>query len=128
MTERLFHVLRDPWIPLDRNGHEELASFVELLTGKKDAPDLWHPRDDLRFFARMLLASLVQALFEPKNEEELEERIARPMTRKELEGRIAEVEDDFWLVHPKARSGFLQTGKVPAEKKKPGCMSTVDVT
>src|SRR5512133_167823 len=118
MIHRQIHILRDPWIPLDQNGQEELASVVELLTGSKDAPDLLHPRDDYRFFARMLLSSLVQALFEPENEAEIEARIAHPMSLREVEDRIAEVEDDFWLVHPEPRKGFLQTAKAVEKKDK----------
>lgn len=43
------NVLRDPWVPLDRGGSIEHASFVEILAGEKDAADLAHPRDDVRF-------------------------------------------------------------------------------
>lgn len=102
------NVLRDPWVPLDRGGSIEHASFVEILAGEKDAADLAHPRDDVRFFARMLLSSLAQVLFPAANAKALRARIAAPMSRAELDARIAPIERDFDLVGTPERAGFLQ--------------------
>jgi CRISPR type I-E-associated protein CasA/Cse1 len=103
-----FNVLRDPWVPLDRDGAVEYASVAEVLCGKKDAPDLIHPRDDVRFFARMLLSALAQSLFTPENRKELRRRIDKPMSKAEFEQNVASCADDFELVGSGKRPGFLQ--------------------
>lgn len=106
MTELRFNVLTDPWIPLDVDGRAQYASYVELLTGERDAEDLVHPRDDVRFYARMLLSALTQALFPAKDAKALRQRIAEPLPRAVVEERIAGVAGDFDLLGARA---FLQT-------------------
>lgn len=91
-----FNVLTDPWIPLDDPAR--LASYVDLLTGARDAPDLIHPRDDCRFFARMLLSALTQALFPAADATELRTRIETPLDREVVRRRVDEVAADFELV------------------------------
>ncbi|HOU93578.1 MAG TPA: type I-E CRISPR-associated protein Cse1/CasA, partial [Polyangiaceae bacterium] len=103
-----FNVLRDPWVPLDRDGAVDHASVAEILCGKKDAPDLIHPRDDVRFFSRMLLSALAQALFTPDKRNELRQRLTKPMSRREFDDRVAPVEQDFELVGTAKRAGFMQ--------------------
>jgi hypothetical protein len=66
-----FDVLVDKWVPLEEGGQVRLASFRDLLTGAADARDLLHPRDDLRFFSRMLLSALTQALVPARDTREL---------------------------------------------------------
>lgn len=110
-----FNVLRDPWVPLDRDGAVEHASVAEILCGEKDAPDLIHPRDDVRFFSRMLLSALAQALFTPENRRGLLNRLDQPMSRKEFEERVAPVEQDFELVGTPERAGFMQEPSGAAE-------------
>lgn len=100
------NVLVDPWIPLrDADGRVSLASYAELLTGEKDAEDLSHPRDDVKVFARMLLSALTQALFPVADAKAWKARLAKPMSRREVETRIAEVKADFEIV---GSPGFLQ--------------------
>ena len=44
-----FNVLTDAWIPLDDGaGRVSHASYVELMTGDRDAADLVHPRTELQ--------------------------------------------------------------------------------
>lgn len=95
-TTLAFNVLTDPWIPLAGEG--ETASYLELLTGSRDARDLVHPRDDCCFFARMLLSALTQALFPTANAKELRARIERPLSTAEVLPRLQKVRSDFELV------------------------------
>ncbi len=99
MSVPAFNVLTDPWIPLD-DGHglAVYASYVDLMSGTRDAPDLVHPRDDCRFFARMLLSALTQALFPAANAKELRERIEAPLPREVVLSRVGKVKADFELV------------------------------
>lgn len=103
-----FNVLSDRWIPLDQSGQLEYASYVELLAGEKDAEDVIHPRDDVRFYIRMLLSALTQALFPPKDKRELRERIEKPLGRSVVEARIRAVMSDFELVATPKKPGFMQ--------------------
>lgn len=104
-----FNVLTDPWVPLWIDGAVVPASYVEIITGSKDAPDLRHPRDDFRFFGRMLLSALTQALFPAKNSEELRIRIRTPLALDVVMKRIESVKDDFELLRA---DGFMQTAGV----------------
>jgi len=106
MSELRFNVLTDPWIPLDVQGRVRHASYVELLTGERDGEDLIHPRDDVRFYARMLLSALTQALFPTKDAKELRKRIVEPLSREVVEDRIASFKGDFELIGEQA---FLQS-------------------
>lgn len=112
---RSFNVLTDPWIPLD-GGAGQFATYVELMTGARDAADVVHPRDDVRFFTRMLLSALTQALFGDvvPNAAALRMQLAGPLPADVVRERVAEVSDDFELVGPIA---FLQG---PARKEKKG--------
>ena len=116
-----FNVLTDRWIPLAGDG--ELASYVELLTEEeRDAPDLVHPRDDCRFFARMLLSALTQALFPTANAKELRERISQRLEKDVVLRAVEAVHlDDFellgvndpWMQSPgEAKSGANETRRV----------------
>jgi len=93
-----FNVLTDPWIPLD-DGTGNPASFIGLIMGHRDAPDLIHPRDDCRFFARMLLSALAQALFPAKDATELRTRIETPLPKEQVLERVEEVRRDFELAN-----------------------------
>ncbi len=95
-----FNVLTDPWIPLADDGG--LASYVEVMTGARDAADLDHPRDDCRFFTRMLLSALTQALFPATNVSELRQLIAAPLAAPSVNARIGEVQSDFDLLSTSA--------------------------
>ncbi len=93
-----FNVLTDAWIPLDDGaGKATYASYVELLGGEKDAAELVHPRDDVAFFARMLLSALTQALFPVANATELRARIDTPMKRQEVAHKVDGVMREFEL-------------------------------
>jgi CRISPR type I-E-associated protein CasA/Cse1 len=110
-----FNVLTDPWIPLDDGrGRAVYASYVDLMSGTRDASDLVHPRDDCRFFARMLLSALTQALFRAANAKELRERIEAPLRREAVLSRVEKVKADFELVGPDA---FMQSALTPTEIK-----------
>ena len=101
-----FNALTDPWLPLlQDDGSTVWASFVEVLAGEKDGPELDYPRDDFRVFARLLLSALVQALFPAKDKAELIKRLATPLKRAEIDARIAPVLGDFDLFGPRP---FLQ--------------------
>jgi CRISPR type I-E-associated protein CasA/Cse1 len=96
MNETRFNLLTDAWIPLDDgNGY---ASYPELLTGERDAPGLAHPRDDCRFFARMLLSALTQGLFPAADSKQLRERIRTPLDARSVLRGIEAVKADFELV------------------------------
>jgi CRISPR type I-E-associated protein CasA/Cse1 len=105
VTQDGFNVLTDPWIPIDAGGRVELASYPELLTGARDGPDLLHPRDDVKFFAQMLLSALTQALFPPRDSRELARRLAEPLAPRTVSARINEVAEEFNLFGTKP---FLQ--------------------
>ncbi len=112
-----FNVLTDPWIPLaDAQGRTTFASYRDVMTGTKDAPDLVHARDDVRFFSRMLLSALTQALFGDLalDGKTLLERVREPLPADVVDPRIADVKDDFDLF---GDSGFLQ-GDPRSEAKK----------
>lgn len=113
MSELRFNVLTDPWIPLDVDGRAQHVSYVELLTGEHDAADLIHPRDDVRFYVRMLLSALTQALFPAKDAKELRKRIAEPLSRTLIEDRIERVKGDFELV---GKGAFLQSAETSARE------------
>jgi CRISPR type I-E-associated protein CasA/Cse1 len=101
-----FSVLRDAWIPLEVAGRSgKRVSYVDLLCGEADAPDLFYPRDDLRCFAKILLSALTQAFFTPKQPTELKQRIKEPLSREIVEATLAPHLDDFRLV-----GCFLQSG------------------
>jgi CRISPR type I-E-associated protein CasA/Cse1 len=120
-----FNVLTDPWIPLAGEGG--LASYVELLTGSRDAPDLVHPRDDCRFFARMLLSALTQALFPAANAKELRARIEVPLPYAEVLARVEEVRSDFELVG--VDDPWMQSpsnGQVAGENETPRVFLEID--
>lgn len=116
-----FNVLTDRWIPLETasltagsadptGALTTYASYLELLSGERDALDLLHPRDDVKFFTRTLLSSLTQALFGADDIEALRERIATPLDRGDLEAAIAPLLQDFEAVGGPA---FLQSGSKP---------------
>jgi CRISPR system Cascade subunit CasA len=100
-----FNVLTDPWIPLGRKERLHYASYAELMTGEADGEDLVHPRDDMRFFGRMLLSALTQALFAPGNHRELRQRLATPLSRRAVKASLDEFSDDFDLL---GKRPFLQ--------------------
>lgn len=100
-----FDVLVDKWVPLEEGGQVRLASFRDLLTGAADARDLLHPRDDLRFFSRMLLSALTQALVPARDTRELRERIERPLAARSVDPVLEEARQDFELL---GRNAFLQ--------------------
>lgn len=108
-----FNVLTDAWVPLDEGGKARHISYIDLLSGERDAVDLIHPRDDIRFYARMLLSALTQALFPAKDAKELRERIATPLPRGVVEARIDEVKGDFELL---GEGAFLQSSEASARE------------
>lgn len=109
------NVLTDPWIPL--SDRPEPATFVQLLTGERDADDLNWPRDDFKVFTRLLLSALVQALMPAKDVEELGQRIRKPMRREDVMARIEGVVGDFELL-PDEGVGFLQSARPTGEDAK----------
>ena len=122
-----FNALTDPWLPLlqaDRT--TDWASVVEVLAGEKDGLDLDYPRDDFRVFARLLLSALTQALFPAKNKAELLQRLATPLTRAEIEKRIAPVLVDFDLFGPKPFLQILPPAKIPKGGAAPFVFPTED--
>jgi CRISPR type I-E-associated protein CasA/Cse1 len=101
-----FNAMRDPWLPLlEGSGTATWASPVEVLSGEKDGIDLDYPRDDFRFYARLLLSALVQALFPAETKARLKQRLQNPMRRSDVEARIRPVLSEFDLFGP---SPFLQ--------------------
>src|SRR2546426_3826852 len=100
-----FNVLFDEWVPLEEGGQVRLASLRDLLTGAADARDLLHPRDDLRFFSRMLLSALTQALVPARDTRELRERMERPLAARAVDPVLEETRQDFELL---GRNAFLQ--------------------
>jgi len=104
-----FNVLKDPWIPLETGGQLRLTTYRELLTGAADGTDVVHPRDDLRFFARMLLSAITQAIFPVRDRLELERRIASPLPEADFDRATAAFEPDFELLGDRA---FLQSGAI----------------
>ncbi len=98
MSVEGFNVLTDPWIPLDQRGRVERVSYLALISGEEDAADLVHPREDVRFYARVLLSALTQALFTPKDARELQKRIDEPLSRRKATERIENVKGDFDLL------------------------------
>lgn len=113
MSALRFNVLTDAWIPLDEDGRARHVSYIELLAGERDAADLVHPRDDTRFYARMLLSALTQALFPAKDARELRQRIAEPLSREVVEERIEDVKGDFELL---GEGAFLQSSGASARE------------
>lgn len=109
-----FNALTDRWLPLlQTDGTTTWASFIEVLAGEKDGYDLDYPRDDFRVFARLLLSALTQALFPAKTKAELETRLATPLERTEMEGRIAPVLEDFDLFGPRPFLQIIPPAKLP---------------
>ncbi len=109
-----FNALTDAWLPLvQRNGTTVWASPVEVLCGEKDGVDLDYPRDDFRFYARLLLSALVQALFPAKTKAELIERLDKPLLRAEVEASIKPVLGDFDLFGPTPFLQVLPPPKLP---------------
>ena len=109
----MFNVLTHPWVPLDVGGTTKLAAYADILCGESDSDDLRHPRDDLRFFARMLLSALTQALFPARDTTELQRRIDEPLPRQRVEKRIQEVSCDFELI---GDNPFMQDAGTAGEK------------
>jgi CRISPR type I-E-associated protein CasA/Cse1 len=105
MNEFRFNVLNDPWVPLLSDRSVEYVSYADLLCGRADAEELSSPREDIRFFGRMLLSVLTQALFIPTDAQELAERMAKPLDRKTAEAAISGVLSDFELV---GKGAFMQ--------------------
>jgi CRISPR system Cascade subunit CasA len=97
----------EPWIPLDVDGRPRYVSFVELLAGEVDAEELLHPRDDMRFFARMLLSAMAQAAFDVPNSEALRQHLAQPLSRGQVEAAIEPLRS---LAEPSVGSLFHTPG------------------
>jgi CRISPR type I-E-associated protein CasA/Cse1 len=121
-----FNVLTDRWIPLETrtligckpDNPDDLtayASYIELMSGERDALDLCHPRDDIKMFSRTLLAALTQALLGAADIEALRDRIENPLDRKELEEALAEYLPGFEAVGGPA---FMQGGSTPKSNVK----------
>lgn len=118
LTEFRFNALTDAWLPLiQESGATLWASPVEVLCEEKDGADLDYPRDDFRFYARLLLSALVQALFPAKTKGELKQRLNTPMNRTVVEARLRPVLRDFDLFGPKP---FLQIAPQRADQAKEG--------
>jgi len=117
-----FNAWTGAWLPLLReDGTTRWASPIEVLSGEQDGVDLDYPRDDFRVYARLLLSALVQALFPAKDKGELKQRLASPISRKELEDRIGPVSASFDLFGP---TPFLQI-VAPAEPRDKGAAAFV---
>ena len=114
-----FNALTSRWLPLvqaasagERAG-TVWASPVEVLCGEADGVDLDWPRDDFRVYARLLLSALVQALFAARDKAELQARLKTPMSRAEVDARVAAVRGEFDLFGP---TPFLQVTPQPIPK------------
>ena len=68
------NLLVDPWIPVEN----ELITLEELLTSA-NTYQLAVERDDMEFATLTMLVSLVQALFTPNDDTELQELRSHPM-------------------------------------------------
>lgn len=114
-----FNVLTDPWVPLE--GRAEPASFVDVITGRADAPGLAHPREDFRMFARMLLSALAQALFPARTREELVARMRAPLSDEDVTAVVARVRDGFELVSLKG-AAFMQRDAIEFDDNATGAL------
>lgn len=108
MIER-FNVLRDPWIPVWDGDTRRWVTYRAVLTGEvEQCEEVAYSQDALRVFTHCLLSALTQALFEPKNLNQWETRLHKPMSDDEFEARVREVEADFELL---GNPGWMQFGE-----------------
>ncbi|MCK9419789.1 MAG: type I-E CRISPR-associated protein Cse1/CasA [Nitrospirae bacterium] len=107
------NLLIEEWIPVRPlpTGAMKKISLKQLLCGN-EAWELCLPRDDMELAAVQLLICMTQALFTPKDDDELKGRIAKRITSEEYDATIHPCADWFNLNHPKFP--FMQTRKVAA--------------
>jgi CRISPR system Cascade subunit CasA len=110
------NLLKDSWIPVQRDNVAQQITFKELLC--RDEP--WQmslPRDDLEMACLQLLIALVQTLFTPKDRNEWFERHDAPLSECEYDAQAERYSNWFDLDH--ATQPFMQTRGVEARKITP---------
>ena len=112
------NLLIDKWIPvrLLDGGTPRQISLQELLCGTEKW-ELCLPRDDMELAAMQLLICITQALFTPKDKNELLIRIVKSITAEEYQAAPVEYGEWFCLDHPKWP--FMQVRGVAAKDPTP---------
>ncbi|WP_295392199.1 type I-E CRISPR-associated protein Cse1/CasA [uncultured Thiodictyon sp.] len=113
------NLLEAPWIPIrtdDGRGPFSLITYRELLC----EPGTWRvslPRDDLELACIQLLVCMTQVLFQPADDDVLDERLDEPLSEATFAAGIARYQDWFDLDHP--TQPFMQTRGVASKEATP---------
>jgi len=105
------NLLKDNWIPIQKNNKVQLIKLKSLLCQDADW-QLCLNRDDMELAALQLLVCIVQVIFIPEENRQLIQRWKEPLTDKEYETAIQPFIDWFDLLHP--NFPFMQTRGVNA--------------
>lgn len=113
------NLLEAPWIPVrdeDGSGCFRLLTYRELLCQRGK----WRvslPRDDLELACIQLLICMTQVMFQPEDDDELEEWHDAPLNEKDFDAGVASYLDWFDLNHP--MYPFMQARGVSAKEVTP---------
>lgn len=112
------NLLTDQWIPIRplTGGRAEKISLQDLLCEEKRW-ELCLPRDDMELAALQLLICTTQALFTPKDTEELKRHIAKPIASEIYNASAKKFSFWFQLDHP--TTPFMQVRGVQAKEVTP---------
>jgi CRISPR system Cascade subunit CasA len=113
------NLLDDPWIPVradDGSGPFSLITYRKMLC----EAGTWRvslPRDDLELACIQLLVSMTQVLFQPGDDDMLEDQLESPLKESVFDVGIAPCRDWFDLDHP--TQPFMQTRGVASKEITP---------
>lgn len=113
------NLIDDPWIPVRADygsGPFRLLTYRELLC----EPETWHvslPRDDLELACIQMLVCMTQVLFQPEDDDALEDCLDCALDQSRFETGVATYRDWFDLDHP--TQPFMQTRGVAAKEITP---------
>jgi CRISPR system Cascade subunit CasA len=113
------NLIDDPWIPVradDGGGPFNLITYRKLLC----EAGTWRvslPRDDLELACIQLLVSMTQVMFQPGDDDVLEDRLESPLKESVFDVGIAPFRDWFDLDHP--TQPFMQTRGVASKEATP---------
>lgn len=113
------NLLKDAWIPVradDGAGPFRFLTYRELLC-ELDAWRVSLPRDDLELACIQLLVCMTQIMFQPGDDEVLEDSLESPLTQAMFDAGTTRCRDWFDLDHP--TQPFMQTRGVASKEATP---------